>query len=101
MAFTTEQFEAINSRNENLLLAAAAGSGKTTVMVERVLRLIREGADIGSMLIVTFTRSAAADCEVSRRWRGMSARSALSASVSSPTAMPVETSAPVASSFRA
>ena len=46
-------------------------------------------------------RSSAADCEVSRRWRGMSARSALSASVSSPTTMPVETSAPVASSFRA
>ena len=45
-----------------MLLSAAAGSGKTTVLVERVLRLIVEdGADVDRMLIVTFTRAAAAD----------------------------------------
>ena len=59
--WTDEQLAAIDSRGENLLLAAAAGSGKTTVMVERVLQLIREGAGIDEMLIVTFTRASAAD----------------------------------------
>ena len=59
--WTDEQLSAIEARGENLLLAAAAGSGKTTVMVERVLQLIREGASIDDMLIVTFTRASAAD----------------------------------------
>ena len=49
------------SRGQDLLLSAAAGSGKTTVLVERVLALIREGADVEHLLIVTFTRAAAAD----------------------------------------
>lgn len=65
MHWTDEQRDAIESRHENLLLAAAAGSGKTTVLVERVRRLIDEGADIGNMLIVTFTRAAAADMRAS------------------------------------
>ena len=65
MQWTSEQREAIEARHTNLLLAAAAGSGKTTVLVERVLRLIDEGADIGNMLIVTFTRAAAADMRAS------------------------------------
>ncbi len=65
MAWTADQRAAIESRGENLLLSAAAGSGKTTVLVERVLRLIGEGADIGAMLIVTFTRAAAADMRAS------------------------------------
>ena len=59
--WTDEQRTAIEARGENLLLAAAAGSGKTTVMVERILSLIREGASIDDMLIVTFTRASAAD----------------------------------------
>ena len=46
MQWTSEQREAIEARHTNLLLAAAAGSGKTTVLVERVLRLVLEaGAD--------------------------------------------------------
>jgi len=65
MAWTADQLAAIESRGENLLLSAAAGSGKTTVLVERVLRLIGEGADIGTMLIVTFTRAAASDMRAS------------------------------------
>ena len=65
MPWTDAQRAAIESRGENLLLSAAAGSGKTTVLVERVLRLIGEGADIGAMLIVTFTRSAASDMRAS------------------------------------
>ncbi len=62
MQWTDEQARAIEARGTNLLLSAAAGSGKTTVLVERVLRLILEdGADVDRMLIVTFTRAAASD----------------------------------------
>ncbi len=61
MKWTDEQQRAINARGGNLLLAAAAGSGKTAVLVERVLSLIDEGADLERMLVVTFTRAAAAD----------------------------------------
>ena len=59
--WTSDQRAAIEARGQNLLLAAAAGSGKTTVLVERVAALLQEGADVRSMLIVTFTRAAAAD----------------------------------------
>ena len=60
--WTDEQLSAIEARGENLLLSAAAGSGKTTVLVERVLRLVLEdGADVDRMLVVTFTRAAASD----------------------------------------
>ena len=61
MKWTDDQLAAIESRGENLLLSAAAGSGKTAVLVERVARLLIEGADIEKMLIVTFTRASAAD----------------------------------------
>lgn len=56
-----EQKRVIDSRGKNLLVSAAAGSGKTTVLVERVLNLLKEGTDIESILIVTFTRAASAD----------------------------------------
>lgn len=60
--WTEEQLRAIEARGDNILLSAAAGSGKTTVLVERVLRLIADdGADVGRMLVVTFTRAAASD----------------------------------------
>ncbi|MEG2135558.1 MAG: helicase-exonuclease AddAB subunit AddA [Clostridia bacterium] len=61
IAWTDEQMQAIALRGENLLLSAAAGSGKTTVLVERVLGLIQEGFDVDGLLIVTFSRAAAAD----------------------------------------
>ena len=61
MKWTDDQRAAIFSRGNDLLLSAAAGSGKTTVLVERVLSMIDEGADIEAFLIVTFTRAAAAD----------------------------------------
>ena len=60
--WTEEQLRAIEARGGNILLSAAAGSGKTTVLVERVLRLITgDGADVSRMLVVTFTRAAASD----------------------------------------
>ena len=62
MNWTEEQQRAIGARGTNILLSAAAGSGKTTVLVQRVLELIASGAtQIDRMLIVTFTRAASAD----------------------------------------
>ncbi len=62
MHFTDEQRRAIDARGTNILLSAAAGSGKTTVLVERVLELIASGETrIDRMLIVTFTRAASSD----------------------------------------
>lgn len=59
--WTGAQLEAINARNANILVNAAAGSGKTAVLVERVIKMItEEGIPIDKMLIVTFTKAAAA-----------------------------------------
>ncbi|WP_292018308.1 helicase-exonuclease AddAB subunit AddA [Megasphaera sp. UBA4382] len=64
MAWTHEQQEAINSRGQTLLLSAAAGSGKTAVLVERIIRRLLDQiapVDITEMLVVTFTKAAAAE----------------------------------------
>ena len=52
-AFTPEQQTAIYADNPELLVSAAAGSGKTAVLVERIVRLILEGQSLRRMLIVT------------------------------------------------
>jgi ATP-dependent helicase/nuclease subunit A len=60
--WTEEQENAIRARNTNLLVAAAAGSGKTAVLVERIIQLIIEDkVDIDRMLVVTFTHAAAGE----------------------------------------
>ncbi len=61
MQWTESQLSAICARNGSVLVSAAAGSGKTAVLVERVLSLLREGGSIDRMLIVTFTRAAAGE----------------------------------------
>lgn len=62
MRFTPEQQQAIEARNRELLVSAAAGSGKTAVLVERIVRMIvHDGMSIDRMLIVTFTRAAASE----------------------------------------
>ncbi len=62
MNWTPEQAQAIELRDKNILVAAAAGSGKTAVLVERIKRLILEDkCPIDRMLIVTFTNAAAAE----------------------------------------
>ena len=62
MNWTKEQQEAIELRGKNILVSAAAGSGKTAVLVERIKRLIlEEGSSIDRMLIVTFTNAAASE----------------------------------------
>ena len=60
--WTNEQLQAINEKGENILVAAAAGSGKTTVLVERIInKIINENVDIDKILIVTFTNAAASE----------------------------------------
>ncbi|RKD26555.1 DNA helicase/exodeoxyribonuclease V, subunit A [Caminicella sporogenes DSM 14501] len=60
--WTKAQEMAINIRDKNLLVSAAAGSGKTAVLVERIIRLIlEEKIDINRLLIVTFTNAAAGE----------------------------------------
>ena len=61
MQWTEGQRSAIEARNSSVLVSAAAGSGKTAVLVERVLSLLKEGGRIDRMLIVTFTRAAAGE----------------------------------------
>lgn len=62
MNWTKEQQQAIDERGRNILVAAAAGSGKTAVLVERIKKLvIEDGVPIDRMLIVTFTNAAAAE----------------------------------------
>lgn len=62
MKWTEKQAEAIELRNKNMLVAAAAGSGKTAVLVERIKQLIiNEGVAVNEMLVVTFTNAAAAE----------------------------------------
>lgn len=60
--WTPEQQDAIYEKGSNILVAAAAGSGKTAVLVERIInKIIQEKIDIDKLLVVTFTNSAAAE----------------------------------------
>ncbi len=62
MTWTDDQKKVIETRKENILVAAAAGSGKTAVLVERIMSLIldeKDPADVDDLLVVTFTRAAA------------------------------------------
>ena len=60
--WTDEQREAIELRDRNLLVSAAAGSGKTAVLVERIIQIvIKDKIDIDQLLVVTFTHAAAAE----------------------------------------
>ncbi len=62
VTFTSEQLEAIERREGNLLLDASAGSGKTSVLVERFARAVmQDGVDVRSILTITFTEKAAAE----------------------------------------
>lgn len=71
---TKEQQSVVDSRGGELLVSAAAGSGKTRVLVERLLRRVeQEGLDLDQFLVITFTKAAAAElrskilAEVNRR----------------------------------
>lgn len=64
IAFTEKQQRVIDARGRNLLVSAAAGSGKTAVLVERIVKMVSDGrnpVDIDKLLVVTFTNAAAAE----------------------------------------
>ncbi len=74
MLWTEDQQKVISSNAGRLICSAAAGSGKTAVMIERIARLIREGADPFSFLVITFTNAAAAEMKEKIRNRLLSER---------------------------
>lgn len=62
--FTDEQKKAIDTRNCDIIVSASAGSGKTAVLVERIIKIITENqtpVDIDNLLVVTFTSAAASE----------------------------------------
>ncbi len=60
--WTKEQQQAIYEKGQNILVAAAAGSGKTAVLVERIInKIVNDGVDIDTLLVVTFTNAAASE----------------------------------------
>ena len=64
VTWTEEQQKVIDLRNRNILVSAAAGSGKTAVLVERIITMLTEDVnpiDVDQLLIVTFTEAAAAE----------------------------------------
>ena len=58
---TRQQQAAVDDRGGDLLVSAAAGSGKTRVLVERLMGYVEQGADIDRFLVITFTNAAAAE----------------------------------------
>ena len=64
ITWTEDQKKVIELRNRNILVSAAAGSGKTAVLVERIMEMVCDEAhpvDVDRLLVVTFTRAAAAE----------------------------------------
>ena len=64
VSWTTEQQQVIDLRDRNILVSAAAGSGKTAVLVERILKRLTDPVcpvDVDHLLVVTFTKAAAAE----------------------------------------
>ena len=62
MKWTNEQSDAIYKKGSNILVAAAAGSGKTAVLVERIIqKILTDKTDINKLLVVTFTNAAASE----------------------------------------
>lgn len=59
--WTDEQLQAINESGTNIIVSAGAGSGKTAVLTERVITKLRQGININELLILTFTKAAAAE----------------------------------------
>ncbi len=59
--WTDEQWEAIYEEGKNIIVSAGAGSGKTAVLTERVIRKLRDGVLVNQLLILTFTKAAAGE----------------------------------------
>lgn len=61
MELSYAQQQVINTKNKSLLVSASAGSGKTFVVIERIIESIKNGADISRLLVLTFTNAAASE----------------------------------------
>src|SRR4051794_28610221 len=62
VTWTDEQWQAIWASNQDILVAAAAGSGKTAVLVNRIIyKLLSEKTNVDELLVVTFTNASAAE----------------------------------------
>jgi ATP-dependent exoDNAse (exonuclease V) beta subunit (contains helicase and exonuclease domains) len=59
--WTDEQLLAINESGKNIIISAGAGSGKTAVLTERVIRKLQNGIHVNELLVLTFTKAAAAE----------------------------------------
>lgn len=59
--WTDEQYEAITSQGENIIVSAGAGSGKTAVLTERVITKLKQGIKLNQLLVLTFTNAAAGE----------------------------------------
>lgn len=60
-SWTKEQLQAIEEEGKNIIVSAGAGSGKTAVLTERVIRKLKSGVHINELLVLTFTNAAAAE----------------------------------------
>ena len=74
MKWTDKQQKVIDTRDRNILVSAAAGSGKTAVLVERIIKMITDEenpTDVNQLLVVTFTRAAASEIRrgFAKHWR--------------------------------
>ena len=72
MEWTNDQKKVIDSRSDNILVSASAGSGKTAVLVARIMAyILQDKVDIDDLLIVTFTRAAAGEMRerIATLWR--------------------------------
>ena len=71
--WTEEQLQAINKDGENIIVSAGAGSGKTAVLTERVMRKIEEGININQLLLLTFTHAAAEEMKdrIRKKYKSM------------------------------
>ncbi|MCF0136535.1 MAG: UvrD-helicase domain-containing protein, partial [Lachnospiraceae bacterium] len=75
--FTTDQQKVIDHREGGLLVSAAAGSGKTTVMVEQIVSMLKDrssGLTMDKLLVVTFTNAAASSMKAKLPGRKASGR---------------------------
>ena len=65
MKFNNEQLEAINTIDTNILVSASAGAGKTSVLVQRLLkRCIKDKVSLNKIVALTFTDAAAAEMKI-------------------------------------
>ena len=61
VTWTDEQWNAIYDDDKNIIVSAGAGSGKTAVLTERVIRKLKDGVHVNELLILTFTKAAASE----------------------------------------